>query len=57
MDELRAEVRNMRIDLWGAVEVGKLSLPIDHVFKLDDAEAAQTHMRTNAHFGKIVMVP
>ena len=57
MDELRAEVSNMRADLWDAVEAGKLSLPIDHVFKLEDAEAAQAHMRTNAHFGKIVMVP
>ena len=57
IDELRAEVSNMRTDLWGDVTAGKLSLPIDRVFKLDDAEAAQAHMRTNAHFGKIVMVP
>jgi NADPH2:quinone reductase len=57
MDELRAEVSKMRADLWDAVSEGKLSLPIDRVFKLDDAEAAQAHMRTNAHFGKIVMVP
>ena len=57
IDELRAEVSNMRADLWDAVSAGKLALPIDRVFKLDDAEAAQAHMRTNAHFGKIVMVP
>ena len=57
MEELRAEVRNMRADLWDAVTGGKLKLPIDRVFKLDDAEAAQAHMRSNAHFGKIVMVP
>ncbi len=57
IDELRAEVSNMQADLWDAVTAGKLSLPIDRVFKLDDAEAAQTHMRTNTHFGKIVMVP
>jgi NADPH:quinone reductase len=56
MDELRAEVRNMRADLWEAVTAGKLGVPIDRVFKLDQAEAAQAHMRTNAHFGKIVMV-
>ncbi len=48
---------NMRADLWDAVIAGKLSMPIDHVFKLEDAEAAQAHMRTNAHFGKIVIVP
>ncbi|HEV8015522.1 MAG TPA: zinc-binding dehydrogenase [Stellaceae bacterium] len=56
MDELRAEVRNMRADLWEAVTAGKLGVPIDRVFKLDDAEAAQARMRANAHFGKIVMV-
>jgi len=55
-DELRAEVRNMRADLWDAVSAGKLAIPIDRVFKLDEAEAAQAHMRSNAHFGKIVMV-
>ena len=55
-DELRAEVRNMRADIWDAVTAGKLAIPIDRVFKLDDAEAAQAHMRSNAHFGKIVMV-
>ena len=55
MEELRAEIRNMRADLWDAVSAGKLSIPIDRVFELDDAEAAQAHMRTNAQFGKIVM--
>jgi NADPH:quinone reductase-like Zn-dependent oxidoreductase len=57
MDELRTEVRNMRADLWEAVTTGKLGVPIDRTFKLDEAEAAQAHMRTNQHFGKIVMVP
>lgn len=57
IDELREEVRRMREDLWAAVTAGRLRLPIDRVFKLDEAEAAQTHMRTNSHFGKIVLVP
>ena len=57
MDELREEVRRMREDLWAAVTAGTLRLPIDRMFKLDEAEAAQAHMRTNAHFGKIVLVP
>jgi NADPH:quinone reductase len=57
MDELRDEVRRMREDLWAAVTSGKLHLPIDKIFKLDEAEAAQAHMRTNSHFGKIVLVP
>jgi NADPH:quinone reductase len=46
----------MRADLWEAVSAGKLAIPINRVFKLDEAEAAQAHMRSNSHFGKIVMV-
>jgi NADPH2:quinone reductase len=57
VDELREEVRRMREDLWTAVTAGTLRLPIDRVFKLDEAEAAQAHMRTNSHFGKIILVP
>ena len=57
MAELREEVRRMREDLWEAVTAGTLHLPIDRSFKLDEAEAAQAHMRTNSHFGKIVLVP
>lgn len=37
------------------VEAGTLSLPIDRIFPLDEAAAAQAHMRANAHFGKIVL--
>jgi NADPH2:quinone reductase len=57
LEELREEVRRMREDLWPAVTAGTLRLPIDRIFKLDDAEAAQAHMRTNSHFGKVVLVP
>ncbi len=54
-DEVREIVRRMRADLWGAVEAGALALPIDRSFPLDEAAAAQAHMRANAHFGKIVL--
>ena len=40
----------------GDVESGKLKLPIDRTFPLDQAAAALAHMRANAHFGKIVLV-
>jgi NADPH2:quinone reductase len=53
--EVRAIVRAMRADLWGDVESGKLRLPIDRAFPLDQAPAALAHMRANAHFGKIVL--
>jgi NADPH2:quinone reductase len=54
--EVREIVRLMREDLWAALEAGKLSLPIDRVFHLDDVGEALAHMKANAHFGKIVMV-
>jgi len=38
----------MQGNLWDAVLAGRLSLPIDRVFKLEDAEAAQAHMRISA---------
>jgi NADPH2:quinone reductase len=37
------------------VTAGKLRLPIDRRFPLDEAPAAQAHMRENKHFGKIVL--
>ena len=45
----------MRADLWGAVEAGTLSLPIDRTFPLDEIAQALAVMRTNQHFGKIVI--
>jgi NADPH2:quinone reductase len=56
VEEVREIVRRMRADLWGDVESGKLALPIDKVFPLDQAAAALAHMRANQHFGKIVLV-
>ncbi len=56
VEEVREIVRRMRADLWGDVESGKLALPIDKTFPLDQAAAALAHMRANAHFGKIVLV-
>jgi len=56
VDEVREIVRLMRADLGPALETGKLSIPIDRTFPLDQAAAAQAHMRANQHFGKIVLV-
>ena len=53
--EVREITRRMRADLWPDVEAGRLTLPIDRTFTLDDAVAAVAHMTANAHFGKIVM--
>jgi NADPH2:quinone reductase len=55
-DEFRAIVKAAYTDLWPAVEAGKLSLPIDRTFPLDEVTGALAHMQANAHFGKIVLV-
>ena len=55
VEEVRALNARMRADLWEAVEAGALRLPVDRTFPLDEAAAAQAHMRANAHFGKIVL--
>jgi NADPH2:quinone reductase len=57
VEEVREIVRRMKEDLWSAVEDGTLHQPIDKVFPLDEAVAAQAHMRANAHLGKIVLKP
>lgn len=51
--DVREVAQRMREDLWPSL--AQLSLPIDRVFRLEEAEAAQAHMRSNAHFGKILL--
>jgi NADPH:quinone reductase-like Zn-dependent oxidoreductase len=55
-DEVREINRRMRADLWDAVRAGKLRLPLDRTFPLEDAAAALDHMKANRHFGKVVLV-
>jgi NADPH:quinone reductase len=57
VDELREETRAMWADLADAVRTRKLRLPIDKIFPLEQAKAAQEYMRANRHFGKILLVP
>ena len=54
-EEVREINRRMRADLWADVAEGKLRLPIDRTFALDDVAAAVAHMRANAHFGKVML--
>jgi NADPH2:quinone reductase len=54
-DEVREIARRVQADLWPALEAGQLALPIDKVFPLEEAEAAQRRMRANEHFGKILL--
>jgi NADPH:quinone reductase len=55
--EVREIVRAMHADLWEAVTTGRIRLPIDRIFALDEAPAAHAHMQQNAHFGKIILKP
>jgi NADPH:quinone reductase len=55
LEEVRAINRAMRDDLWPAVESGKLFLPIYKTYPLDDIAEALALMRSNQHFGKIVI--
>ena len=49
LDEVREISRRMRADLWDAVTAGKLKLPIDRRFPLDQALAgAGAHARQRA---------
>ena len=57
VDELREETRAMWADLAEAVGGKKLSLPIERIYPLEQAKAAQEQMRANQHFGKILLVP
>ena len=53
--EVRSVVKAMIEDLWELVQAGRLSLPIDSEFTLDNAEEAVAYMKANQHFGKIVL--
>ncbi len=55
VEEVREINRLMRSDLWTALAAGKLSMPIDRTFRLEQAADALAMMRANAHFGKIVL--
>jgi NADPH2:quinone reductase len=57
VEEVREINRKMRDELWEAVTAGKLRLPIDRSFPLDDVNGALAHMKANQHFGKILLIP
>ncbi len=55
VEEIRAITSAVNNDIWDHVVSGKLSLPIDKVYKFDDIGAAFEHMEANKHLGKIVV--
>ncbi len=53
--EVREIARLMQADLGEAVAAGKLRVPIDSVYPFEQVSDALAHMKTNQHFGKIVL--
>ncbi len=55
VEEVREINRVMREDLWAAAAAGKLKLPLDRSFALDEVVEALAYMKANKHFGKLVL--
>lgn len=55
IEEIREIFRQVRGDIWPAIESRSLKLPIDKVFPFAEIGAAFAHMEANRHFGKIVV--
>lgn len=57
VEEVREINRRMRADLGDKIASGELRIPIDSSYPLDEVAAALARMRSNGHFGKIVLLP
>jgi NADPH2:quinone reductase len=55
IEEIREINRRMKADLWDAVVAGKLTVPLDQTFPLDQVNAAMARARANLQFGKVVL--
>ena len=54
-EEVAEIIDAMKAELWGAVELGELLIPIDKAFPLEQAGEAHQYMKDNQHFGKILL--
>ena len=54
--EITDIVTKARAELWSEVRAGRMDLPIDKAFKLEEAAAAHALMNSNGQFGKIALV-
>ncbi|WP_420135127.1 quinone oxidoreductase family protein [Rhodopseudomonas sp.] len=55
IEEIREIFRQVRGDIWTAIESRKLKLPLDRVFPFAEVGQAFAHMEANRHLGKIVV--
>lgn len=54
-DEVQEIQRQVLTDLWPALQAGRIGVPIDAKLPIDRANEAFDLMKTNGHFGKIVL--
>jgi NADPH2:quinone reductase len=57
MDERTAVIRSFCANVLPELDRGGIGPVIDSVYPLKEAGLAQEHMRSNQHFGKIVLIP
>lgn len=57
VEEVREINRRMRANLEEKIGSGALRIPIDSTYRLDEATQALARMRSNQHFGKILLIP
>lgn len=55
VEEIRTIIRLMVDDIWPDVVAGRIKVPIDRSFPLEQVADAYAHMRANAHLGKVVL--
>jgi len=53
--EVAAITAAMMKDLWPSLTQGGFEMPIDKIFGFNEVAAAYEHMKSNQHFGKIVV--
>jgi NADPH2:quinone reductase len=57
IDEVHDIMVRMRDDLWDDVKAGRIRVPVDRTFALEQAAEAHAYMRANKHFGKVLLIP
>lgn len=55
IEEIRTICRLTKEDLWDDLTAGRLKMPLDKSFPLDQAADALAHAKANKHFGKIIV--
>jgi NADPH2:quinone reductase len=55
VEEISTLIRRLQDDIWGEILAGQVRQVLDRAFPLYEADAALAYMKSNAHFGKIVL--